>query len=61
MADESTPPLKTAAAAAAGGFGGALLGVFAASTMMGDPDLGQAAAEPVEAQAEEVVVAGLDE
>lgn len=61
MADESTPPLKTAAAAAGGGFVGALVGVVAATTMMGDPDNGQAAVEPVQEQAEEVVVADLKE
>lgn len=41
------PPLKTFIAAAAGGFGGAVLGVVAATTMMGDGDNGdnQAALE----------------
>jgi len=61
MADESTPPLKTAAAAAAGGFVGALVGVMAAGAMMGDPDNGQAAVEPVQEQVEEVVVADLND
>tara|TARA_R110002049_G_scaffold18884_4_gene71669 strand:+ start:4111 stop:4308 length:198 start_codon:yes stop_codon:yes gene_type:complete len=53
MAEPSQPPpSRTALAAAAGGFGGAVLGVIAATTMMGDGDTSnaQSAAQPADTQ-----------
>lgn len=58
MPDESAPPpSRTAIAAAAGGFGGAVLGVIAATALMGDGDggNGQAAVDPIDQQGEVVV------
>ena len=58
MADASQPPpSRTFVAAAAGGFGGAILGVVAATTLMGDGDNGdsQAAVEGRETQKIEMV------
>ncbi|HNP35637.1 MAG TPA: hypothetical protein PKK10_07280 [Woeseiaceae bacterium] len=45
------PPSRTALAAAAGGFGGAILGVIAATSMMGDGNASnaQSSAQPVDA------------
>ncbi len=60
MAQPSVPPpSKTFLAAAAGGFGGAVLGVVAATSLMGDPEGGndQGANQVEETPATEVVVA----
>lgn len=56
MAEASKPP-QTAAAAAAGGFGGAVLGVIAASAFMGDGNDGnaQTLVQPEDAQTVEMV------
>ena len=58
MPDESAPPpMKVATAAAAGGFGGAVLGVIAATALMGNGDGGdsQAAVDPADQRGEVVV------
>ena len=58
MPDESAPPPSTLAlAAGAGGFGGAILGVIAATALIGDGDNGdsQAAVDPMDQQGEVVV------
>lgn len=60
MTDTSQPPpSKTMLAAAAGGFGGALLGVAAATFLMGDANAtdNQAANEPQKVQELELVAA----
>lgn len=63
MDDSSQPPLKTLFAAAVGGFGGALLGVAAATSMMGDGDAanGQAANPATDTQVVEMAAADHDD
>ena len=59
MADASTPPLKSLLASAGGGFGGAFLGVVAATALMGNGDNGdgQTTGQAVPDQPTEVIVA----
>ena len=54
------PPSSTLIAAAAGGFGGAVLGVLAATMLTGDGDNGDANARNVEAETPKVEVAAVD-
>lgn len=61
MADASTPPPgKSFLAAAAGGFGGAFLGVVAATALMGDANTDGDSQAAAETPAAEIVVAETD-
>lgn len=60
MAQPSVPPpSRTLLAAAAGGFGGAVLGVVAATSLMGEPEGGnkEATSQVEETPAAEIAVA----
>ena len=53
---DQPPPSTTFLAAAGGGFVGAIVGAVAATTMMGDPDNGQASLQTEQNEAVQVAV-----